>query len=144
MIGSLFFLLDPIVFYWSLPCFLVDPPSSLFVSPLLSIGFFFAFCWLPLRSSIGFLFGFPLCSIGSPFVLLLGSSLVPLCVILAPPSFFYWVPLWFPLVLYWLPLCSSIGIPSLSGVAGRYLLDLRRPPVNTTGGATPSNSTSER
>ena len=36
---------------------------------------------------------------------------------------------------------SSIGHRlghGLSGVAGRYLLDLRRPPVNITGGATPS------
>ena len=94
-----------------------------------------------------FLLVSPLFSSGSPFVSLrfpFAFDWFLLCFLLAPPSFFYWVPLWFPFVFYWLPLRSSTEFPSLSGVAGRYLLDLRRPPVNTTGGATPSNSTSER
>ena len=95
--------------------FLLDPFVFLLVSPLFSSGS-------------------PFVSLRFPFAF---DWFLP-CFLLAPPSFFYWVPLWFPFVFYWLPLCSSIGIPSLSGVAGRYLLDLRRPPVNTTGGATPS------
>ena len=125
MIGSLlFFCWTPSFFYWSPPCFLVDPPFVSLRFPFafdwfllcfllappsffywVPLWFPFVFYWLPLRSSIGVLFGFPLCYIGSPFVLLLGSSLVSLCVLLATPLFFYWDPL---------PLWCSWAVPARS------------------------------
>ena len=98
-------------------------------SPLLSIGFPFAFYW-PLRSSIGFLVGSPLCSIDFrfaihwvPFLLSIvpalyfsiGSPFVSLLVSRAP-LVYYWVGFYCflsaPFRFNIVPHCVLMGSPS--------------------------------
>ena len=106
-----------------------SPFRLLLGSPLLSIGFPFAFYW-PLRSSIGFLVGSPLCSIGFRFAIhwvpflfsivpalyfSIGSPFVSLLVSRSP-LVYYWVGFYCfllgPLRFYIVPPCVLMGSPS--------------------------------